>query len=686
VPGDATTGNVGTVVLGPQSNEPSSTGFATRPPLLFQPLLSLQPRTNLFMKYAVKTAIKIVDAVADSDIACDHRPMAVGVDAPADRCEVVTDFHRLEQLSSDWKRLWGSDPRAEIFQTPEWARAWWFGFGQNFNLCSLVVFAGDRVVGILPLVERDHFIRFLGTPEADYADIICEEYRAAEVLRVALRTLLESVAGWKECAFHHLSRHSRLVRYYGELPREIRSRLRCVPAGPLQTIVLRNQREEVFKSLLGKHHTRRLQNKLRKAGRLQFRHLAPSQEAEQHLSDFFRHHVRRHAAVGRKSTCADPDFCRFIRAIIQELGPSGRVRFGVLELNGQPMAWDLGFEVNGKFLLYQHTFDLDAWHYTPGEVLLWNALEYARDHVSREFDFGRGDELYKDRFANYSRETFSLFVESPGLMGRIRGAGRTLEASLLPRVWKIKQIAKKHRPLLRAYRALRMWMIGTWGCARQAKKNGALLQYGVRLTKELFGNSVWSKRSTDVFAFATSQAADRPPVCAQRDGGLDVSVAQFGDLVDLSWQHPEILSLNELQQCRKRMKNGDRVYIAREKSQIVSVCWVSSPEDAVEGTASRLGINPSIPAMVIDEFWSVRDRDITAAYRLLLSVLTCDAAGRRSDLLVHCSSDQPLLRRELERRGFLPKFQTIHYKVLSRFRRDSVSQYPKTPISSSQLA
>ena len=32
------------------------------------------------------------------------------------RCEVITDFERLERLSTDWQRLTASDPRSEVSQ------------------------------------------------------------------------------------------------------------------------------------------------------------------------------------------------------------------------------------------------------------------------------------------------------------------------------------------------------------------------------------------------------------------------------------------------------------------------------------------------------------------------------------------------------------------------------------------
>jgi CelD/BcsL family acetyltransferase involved in cellulose biosynthesis len=404
------------------------------------------------------------------------------------RCEVVTDFRRLQELCPEWRRLWKSDSQAEIFQTPEWAIAWWHCFGHGCTLCSLVVFAEDEVIGIVPLVKREGVIQFLGVPEADYVDIICEEKWAQEVLEVAFKTLRESVTEWSECIWQHLSKESRVMRHYRALSRQALGNLHCLPTERYQTILLQENRDAVLHSLLGKKHTRRRRNKLQKAGQVRFRHLQTPDAAGTCLNDFFHHHVRRHEAIGKRSVYSAPESRQFIRTLFTKLGSAARL--GVLELNGRPLAWHFGFQVNGKFLLYQHTFDVDASDYTPGELLLWNLFEYARDNVAREFDFGRGNEPYKNRFANYSRETFSLFFEPSGLKGRMRGLAREAQVHLLPPLQEVKQVAKSHRTTLRAFRYIRKWMLTMRSLVRRGKEKGALAGHGLHLKNEEFGDSV----------------------------------------------------------------------------------------------------------------------------------------------------------------------------------------------------
>jgi hypothetical protein len=250
----------------------------------------------------------------------------------------------------------------------------------------------------------------------------------------------------------------------------------------------------------------------------------------------------------------------------------------------------------------------------------------------------------------------------------------------------MKKVVKSRRAMLRAFRSLRMWSAGTAARLRQANENGVLPQYGLRLVKELLWDSLWSKRSIEVFASEMLRTSDEAAlVGASRSPDLEVSVAGFGDLVDLAWQHPEVLLLSKLQLCRERLKRGDQAYIVRQKSQVVILCWISNSTVPANASAQSPCAKPDTAVMVMDECWSARG-DISASYRQLLSVLARAAGSKKANLLIHCSADQPALRSELERQGFLPSCQIIRYKFLGRFRRDSVLLPSKDPVRLSQVA
>jgi CelD/BcsL family acetyltransferase involved in cellulose biosynthesis len=587
------------------------------------------------------------------------------------RCEVVSDFGELEKFSSDWERLWQSDCRAEIFQTFAWARAWWQSYGHDVTLCCPIVCEGNKIIGILPLVKRGRIIQFLGMPEADYTDLLCEEGREKEVLTVALGALFKAVENWDECVLQHLAKDGRIARHCQELPRHLRRRMKLVSAGRYQTILLQENREEIFNSLLGKHHTRRRHNKLKKAGQVTLRRLLDKSEAQQHLDYFFLHHIRRCALLGRESTCARPEFRQFLRGIVEELSvgegdPNGKLRFEVLELDGRPFAWHFSFLVNGKFLLYQHTFDLDSWDYAPGEVLLSHLLQFAQENVTREFDFGSGDEAYKGRFARHTRETFSLYVEPQGLKGSLRGWFRAAGGFFHPALSHLQQRAKTHSGTFRLLRGIRISASGIMSRIRLAKKEGRLLQYGVRGTGQLVRRVAWGKEELAVFPWEGFVGPDGGLISdGSGNSEAEITVGRFGDLVDLTTERPDAVVANQLPGFRQRLKKGDRVYIGRDSDRVVLLAWTSTGNagDVLTNELSH-AISADRPTLVMYDSWIAPGLSAGTSYRQFLSVLRHEAASKKLDLLIRCRPDQVTFRTELEHQGFLPQYRVVRYSLL----------------------
>lgn len=139
-------------------------------------------------------------------------------------CRIVRDFKELESMAGDWQRLWQSRPQPEIFQSLSWVRAWWQCNAEGLQLCTPVVHQDGRVVLILPLVQRRGTLRFLGTPESDYSDMLCSHSSPVQPLTVALHALM--AGEWKQSVLENLRKDSQLVQTYPLLPREIRRLMR----------------------------------------------------------------------------------------------------------------------------------------------------------------------------------------------------------------------------------------------------------------------------------------------------------------------------------------------------------------------------------------------------------------------------------------------------------------------------
>ena len=203
--------------------------------------------------------------------------------APTVRCELVTDFKRLDQLSLDWQRLTSSDQHAEIFQSWQWSRASCKAYGSISSLCSPVVYEGGQVIGILPLARRGAVIEFLGLPDADYNDIICEEHSTSKVLAAALESILKLSPMWESCVFDNLSARSRIVRYWRTLSPHLRHHLQLTFQHPSPSIIFNDNKDEIISRLVKMRDLKRHYNKLCKRGHLAFRYLESRDEAREHL-------------------------------------------------------------------------------------------------------------------------------------------------------------------------------------------------------------------------------------------------------------------------------------------------------------------------------------------------------------------------------------------------------------------
>jgi CelD/BcsL family acetyltransferase involved in cellulose biosynthesis len=587
-------------------------------------------------------------------------------------CELIDDFSRLQELSPEWDRLWQADPRGEIFQTFAWARAWWQSYGPAFSLCAISVSDANQVIGIVPLVRRNDTITFLGQGQSDYCDIICEDHRAEEVISASLEHLFQR-SGWKKCFLQNLKPGGRVLSHWGKLPRKVRRLLYVIPAEECKTILLEKDRS-VLASLIQKDHTRRRLNKLRKAGKLTFRHIESKAEALLQIDSFFQHHVRRHALKGKRSSTENPEFRDFLRALVDEISLTDVLRFGVLELDGNALAWHLSFQVNGKLAFYQQTFDVEAWDYAPGEVLVHQLLLYVQDNVEREFDFTRGDEPFKARFTTHTRMTYSMYVDRPEFHGTIRHLARASTFPLLRLSLDSLSLVKRYPSLFHTYRSIRLWLRGFVARMRHAfQQKQTLRQWRQETTRECLRLFRLDKQEIELFV-----AGDKNPECTTpSDPTLTGREGRFTDLVDLAHEHPEILPASDVLKYRRRFKS-DQIYMVWLHGKLALAAWAGESEpNEVLNLASDSSILRDGRYLLVYEYWNISSDD-RHCYRELLCLLSSAAKTRQVALAVCCPYRSPHLRAELVQQGFQPRYRLVRPR-LSRLFQVTVLPSPSVP-------
>jgi CelD/BcsL family acetyltransferase involved in cellulose biosynthesis len=487
-------------------------------------------------------------------------------DVAAMQAEIVADFEQLAAVIEDYTRPEEANTSAMIFHNLRWMRAWWRGFGNRVEVFAPVVFQGNAVVGILPLVRQGTSIRFLGMPGADYGDILCRPAIAPEVTAAALRTLLH-LEGWNTCRLDHLRDNSEIVRCAMHLPADIRSHLNLLRMARRSALVLREGRDAVIAATLRKPTLRRHRNKLYRTGEVRFRHLELRDDVHRLLPTLFQQHIARRAVAGESSQFLGPEWRNFYAALVDELDLRGQLRFSVLELDGRPIACHFGFECNGTLIVYKPTFDVDYWDLSPGDVLLSELLAYARDRALDEVDFTIGAEAYKEHFTNESHDMFCLTLDRGVVTAGLR---RLIEPAA---------VHFNNYPIVRKMKA---------GFANGMRQVAAKRRRG-RLTV-----SRWTRQTSLAYVREPSVAT-----CAPRLASSAVPLL-LNDLAKFAVQKPRLFDADLLREFRVRLRSGDHCFLwsGPAAQQIGWTRRITLPSSIAPGSTQR-------KADVLYEFWPV---------------------------------------------------------------------------------
>lgn len=408
-------------------------------------------------------------------------------------------------------------------------------FGEDHRLFTPVVYDGEDVIAILPLVECNRELRFIGYSTSDYNTLLCMPEFAAEALALALDTMFAARSRhWTRAVLEKVRKDNTLGQALVQLPDRWRHVIQISRPTPCPTLILGDAKEELLAGILSKDKVKKTCKTILRLGDLSFRHLDTVAEIREHMPQFAEQHISRCVLDGRKSQFLRSDYRSFCSYLTEELDPGGEIRFSVLEVSGKPVAYHLGFDVDGKYLFYKPTFDIDLWDYSPGQVLLFKMFESFRRSDVREFDMGEGPEPYKYRYSNACRENLTFTVHAPGIAGKVmRVSGQAVTRA-------------QGRARMTIDRYPKLQTVSQWagGAATRWRRRG-VLENG-----------------------AGSRVYPLPAAVESRDD-LRLSPVTLRALAQHAAYRPGFLTEGDLHRFRERLKKGNAVYADREWQHLV---------------------------------------------------------------------------------------------------------------------
>lgn len=160
------------------------------------------------------------------------------------------------------------------------------------------------------------------------------------------------------------------------------------------------QTEVFLKSFKAKllRNIRRSERRLGEKGILEHKVLGNERELINELEKALEHHQKRWP----KAYKAPHLHVNLVLAAHSE----GLLYFSALRLNGKSIGWILAFRDASVFYGYLMAFDNQFFTYSPNKIMLLESVKWAKESQLETFDFLRGDEAYKDKWTNDSKQVF----------------------------------------------------------------------------------------------------------------------------------------------------------------------------------------------------------------------------------------------------------------------------------------
>jgi CelD/BcsL family acetyltransferase involved in cellulose biosynthesis len=319
------------------------------------------------------------------------------------RIEVATRLDQFGALRSEWTRLWKMHSRPELFQHPGWALAVVEAYGLADSLYVLQVLTDEgELIGICPLIRQRGRLTWLTAPRADYNDIICAAADAKCVVGACLAYLNACLGKeWQEVL---------LVDVYDESLWSRGFRQQTAPPFPFYQENVQScwatkfdPAGETLRSITGKKGYKRNEKALAQSGEVRLKVWNTQEERLALLPKMFEQHIARWREVGDRSLFEEQSSCDFYRRLVMDAEAAEMIDFVSIQVGDRIVAHHFGFWGVDRMLVYKWSFDPAEKDAGPGTVLMVRLMERTVERGFAEFDFLRGGEGYKGRFANLER-------------------------------------------------------------------------------------------------------------------------------------------------------------------------------------------------------------------------------------------------------------------------------------------
>jgi CelD/BcsL family acetyltransferase involved in cellulose biosynthesis len=334
------------------------------------------------------------------------------------KIKLITSEREIMELQSGWDGLYERlHQQLTVFQSWSWNYSWWMAFKQHIDSLALFVME-DRncVCGLLPLAfykpphadDHQYSLRFLGAWHSDYHDWLIEPYVAPYFLEEILDRLGSmTVAG---ITLTDLPPWSSLPQSLETIAQNKTLQMTSGTSHVCPYIALPDSWSSYLETRTPKMR-KNIQNAQRNVSKYNssFSICNSRTDLAAYQAHFLDLHdrwwVKKEVQAGESSVLAEPQARQFLSDVTERLFAKGMLHFSIQQDSHDIISSFITFVQRQSLAYYLSGINPDYAHRSPGVAHIAALMEYAIEKGYKEFDFLRGDELYKFRWNTGGHET-----------------------------------------------------------------------------------------------------------------------------------------------------------------------------------------------------------------------------------------------------------------------------------------
>ena len=313
-----------------------------------------------------------------------------------------------DSLASCWANPSNRLKWSSIFVLPTWLKVWWQAFGSGAELYLRTLRQRNEIIGFAPLMMNKETAYFIGSADVcDYLDFVIARGMERDFFDVLLNDL--KAKGIKYLDLRSLRPDSTVITDLVGTTQNQGYEVICQPEDISLEVDLSSTWEEYLATLDKKqrHEVRRKLRRLWETGNVEHHCLQLSQEVEDYMGTFLKlfslsHDEKAHFMTAQMES--------FFRSLAKAMAEVGLLRFGVIELDAQPVAMTMGFDYYDSHYLYNSAYDPQFNYLSVGLLCKILCLKESIEKGKKKWDFLKGDETYKYQLGGRKVPLYSCHI------------------------------------------------------------------------------------------------------------------------------------------------------------------------------------------------------------------------------------------------------------------------------------